>query len=375
MDNAKDDLKYWVALHTVTGIGRVRMQALEAHFGTMEAAWKGSPSELRAAGLDTRSLNAIVSARSRTDPDAEMERLERYKVKALTWKDPSYPPRLKEIYDFPPVLYIKGTLLPEDEWSVAVVGTRRATAYGREVAETLTMDLARNGIIIVSGLARGIDATAHRAALKAGGRTIAVEGCGLDMVYPGEHTNLAREILEHGALVSDYPLGTQPKAEHFPRRNRILSGLSLGTLVVEAGDDSGALITARLAMEQNREVFAVPGNILTPVSLGTNRLIQDGAKLVIDFRDILEELNLSANAKQMELPGLVAPTDVESVIMKYLAAQPVHIDELRRQSGLSIDIVSSSLAMMELKGLVKQVGGMTYILTREARAEYQTSVN
>ncbi len=282
------EVKYWVGFNLIAGIGRVKFSRLEEYFGDLERAWNAGLSELRRAGLDQKSVEAIVSRRPKISLDAEMERLERYKVRVLTLNDPAYPPRLKEIYDVPPVLYVRGALTAEDEWSVAVVGTRRTTAYGREVAERIVGELARSKVTIVSGLARGIDSVAHRAALEAGGRTIAVFACGLDIIYPAENLKLAQAIMEHGALISDYPLGTSPKAEHFPRRNRIMSGLSLGVLVVEAGEGSGALITANLALEQNRDVFAVPGSILSPVSRGTNRLIQDGAKLVRDVRDILE---------------------------------------------------------------------------------------
>ncbi|MEK7873717.1 MAG: DNA-processing protein DprA, partial [Chloroflexota bacterium] len=215
-----------------------------------------------------------------------------------------------------------------DEWAIAVVGTRRATAYGREVAERLAGDLARNGITVVSGLARGIDHVAHRAALEAGGRTIAVQACGLDMVYPAEHLGLAQQIAGQGALISDYPLGTKPRPEFFPRRNRIMSGVSLGVLVVEAPEGSGALITTSLAMEQNREVFAVPGSILTPASTGPHRLIQDGAKLVTSVEDILEELNLQASTRpvQMEMRELLPANDEEAELLRILGAGPAHID-------------------------------------------------
>jgi DNA processing protein len=272
------------------------------------------------------------------------------------------------------VLYVRGSLAPEDDWSLAVVGTRRPTYYGREVTEEIVGDLARNRITIVSGLAKGIDATAHRAALDSGGRTIAIFGCGLDVVYPSDHVKLAREIMERGALVSEFPLGTRPKAENFPRRNRIMSGMSLGVLVVEAGETSGALITARWALEQNREVFAVPGSVLSPASRGTNRLIQEGAKLVRECNDILEELNLTMAVQQMEVKELVPATETESLILKHLSSEPTHIDEVGRQCGLPIATVSSTLAMMELKGTVKQVGGMNYIMAREAREDYRVKV-
>jgi DNA processing protein len=268
--------------------------------------------------------------------------------------------------------------LPQDEWCLAVVGTRRPTLYGKQVTQELTSDLARRGVTIVSGLARGIDAEAHRTALEVGGRTLAVLACGLDIVYPGEHTSLAQQIVSRGALISEYPLGTQPKADHFPRRNRIMSGISLGTLVIEAGETSGALITARLALEQNREVFAVPGSILSPASRGTNRLIQDGAKLVRSYTDILEELNFTARVQpkpeQLEMKELLPVDDTESLLLKKLSAQPTHIDEICRNSGLPISVVSSTMALLEIKGLVKQMGSMNYVLAAEARAVYKVKV-
>jgi DNA processing protein len=303
-----------------------------------------------------------------------MEKLDRYGVKVLTWHDTDYPSRLKEIYDYPPLLYIRGSLLPEDEWCLAVVGTRRATVYGRQVTEEIVADLARSKITIVSGLAKGIDSVAHHSALEAGGRSIAVFGCGLDIVYPAENADLARRIMQQGALLSEYPLGTRPRADNFPRRNRIMSGLSLGVLVIEAGETSGAMITAHLALEQNREVFAIPGSILSPASRGTNHLIQEGAKLVSDYTDILEELNLTAVAQQVEMKELVPPSDTEFLLLKQLGAEPTHIDEVCRSSGLSISTVSSTLAVMELKGLVKQVGAMNYVLAREVREAYRVKV-
>jgi DNA processing protein len=223
-----------------------------------------------------------------------------------------------------------------------------------------------NRVTVVSGLARGVDAIAHRAALEAGGRTVAVLACGLDLVYPPEHRRLAEQIIEQGALVSDYPLGTQPRSEYFPRRNRILSGMSLGVLVVEGDVKSGALITAREALEQNREVFAVPGGIYSPNSRGTNKLIRESAaKLTLDVQDILAELNLSMAAHQIEMTELMPTDETESVLLQHLTAQPTHIDEVRRISGLPIAAVTSALAMLELKGLVRQVGRMNYVRTRD----------
>jgi len=370
----KKDIKYWVGFSLISGIGRVRFNQLENHFGNLENAWKATSAELKRSGLDNGSIRAITSWRPKISLEAEIEKLKRYGVKVLTWHDTDYPARLKEIYDYPPLLYIRGSLLPEDEWCLAVVGTRRATVYGRQVTEEIVADLARSKITIVSGLAKGIDSVAHHSALEAGGRSIAVFGCGLDIVYPAENADLARRIMQHGALLSEYPLGTRPRADNFPRRNRIMSGLSLGVLVIEAGETSGAMITAHLALEQNREVFAIPGSILSPASRGTNHLIQEGAKLVSDYSDILEELNLTAVAQQVEMKELVPPSDTESLLLKQLGAEPTHIDEVCRSSALPISTVSSTLAMMELKGLVKQVGAMNYVLAREVREEYRVKV-
>jgi len=369
------ELSYWVGFNIIPGIGRVKFSQLESHFGTLENAWHASAAELKQAGLDESTVNAISDWRPKIALDAEMEKLDRYGVQVLTYHDKDYPARLKEIYDYPPVIYIRGSLLPADEWCIAIVGTRRATVYGRQVTEEIVTDLVRNKITIVSGLAKGIDTIAHQAALEAGGRTIAICGCGLDIVYPAENARLARRIIQQGALISEYPLGTKPRAENFPRRNRILSGMSLGVLVTEGDETSGAMITAQLAVEQNREVFAVPGSILSPASRGTNRLIQEGAKLVRDYTDILEELNLTAVAQQLEMKEVLPETDTESLLMKKLSAEPTHIDEVCRTSGLPVATVSSTLAMMELKGLVKQVGPMSYVLAREVREQYRVKVD
>ncbi len=367
-------MKYWVGFSLIPGIGRVRLGQLEGYFGTLKDAWAASPSELKHAGLDGGTISAITSRRDKISLEAEMEKLIRHNVTVLNHHDPGYPSRLKEIYDYPPILYIRGSLLPEDEWCLAVVGTRRATVYGRQVTEEIVTDLAQSKITITSGLARGIDSIAHQSALAGGGRSLAVFACGLEIVYPSENTGLARDIMQHGALISEYPLGTRPRPENFPRRNRIMSGLSLGVLVVEAGETSGAMITAHMALEQNREVFAVPGSVLSPASRGTNYLIQEGAKLVRSYKDILEELNLMTIARQMELREVIPASDTESVLLKNLSAEPTHIDEVCRSSGLPIATVSSTLAMMELKGMVKQLGPMNYALSREAREEYRVKV-
>lgn len=366
-----DDTRFWVALNRIPGVGRVRFQALQSKFGNLADAWSASRSDLKAAGLEDRVVRAIVTERAKIDPDSEIQRLIEANVTPLTWDDPAYPRRLKEMDDPPPVLYVKGDLEDVDEFAVAVVGTRRPTPYGRQVAEEMSQQLTARGITVISGLARGIDAIAHRSALESGGRTIAVQACGLDLVYPPEHKKLAAQIVQKGALVSDYPLGTEPRGDYFPRRNRILAGMSLGVLVVEGDIKSGALITARIAVEQNREVFAVPGSIFSPQSRGTNTIISRGeAKLVRTIDDVLDELNLTVVPQQMQMRELVPATDTEAGILQHLSSEPVHVDEVCRQSGLPVSTVSSLLAMMELKGLVRQMAPMAYVKAREVRAPY-----
>jgi DNA processing protein len=365
------DTRFWVAFNRIPGVGRVRFQALINKFGSLSGAWQAGPADLKSAGLEDSVVRAITEHRPSIDPDTEMEAMEKAGVTAFRWDEPGYPALLKEIDDPPPVLYVRGQLTEKDAWSVAVVGTRRATPYGRQVADEMSHQLAANGITVVSGLARGIDAVAHKSALEAGGRTIAVLACGLDVVYPPEHKKLAAQIPEHGALVSDYPIGTEPRGDYFPRRNRIMSGMALGTLVVEGDIKSGALITARLAIDHNREVFAVPGSIFSPQSRGTNTIISRGeAKLVQKVEDVLEELNLTMVPQQMEMNELIPATDTEADILRHISKEPVHVDEVCRQSGLPVSTVSSLLAMMELKGLVKQMAPMAYVRARETRAPY-----
>jgi DNA processing protein len=360
-----DELKYWVAFNRIAGIGRVRYEAMISAFGILSVAWSASRNDLRSAGLDQQATRLIADKRDEIDPDGEIAAIAKAGITALTWDDPRYPTRLREIDDAPPVLYLRGDLASTDELAVAVVGTRRPTPYGRQVAEELSYQLAANRITVVSGLARGVDAIAHRAALQAGGRTLAVMACGLDMVYPPEHAKLSREIAEHGVLISEQPLGTQPRGDYFPRRNRILSGLSLGVLVVEADIKSGAMITARQALDQNREVFAVPGSVFSPQSRGTNAAIQRGeAKLVLTVEDILQELNLTTAPQQIEMQELVPATDTEAEVLRHISKEAVHIDDVCRESGLPAATVGSLLAMMELKGMVKQMGPAAYVKAR-----------
>jgi DNA processing protein len=292
-------------------------------------------------------------------------------IEPLARVDRRYPLRLREIDDAPPLIYVRGEWRPEDEWSVAMVGTRRATAYGRQVAGELSRALAAHAVTVVSGLARGIDTISHTAALDAGGRTVAVLAHGLGEVYPPENRGLADRIIERGALITDYPLGTKPRAEFFPRRNRILSGLTLGTVVVEGDYKSGAMITARLAGEQNRDVLAVPGSIHAPQSRGPLSLIRDGARPVMGVDDILEALNLTMIGSQLDFGRAAPPANEEELrLMAALSREPRHVDDVARDSGLAAGEVSATLALLELKGLVRDLGGMQFVRVRDEAAGY-----
>ena len=374
LDMDYNERKFWVSFNRIPGLGRARFSLLENRFGALSRAWEASSAELSDAGLDRKTVQSILRRRGSIDPDAEVAGLESQGVKAFTWHDDGYPPRLKEIYDLPPLLYVRGELLPGDERSIAIVGTRKPTAYGRQAAYQMTFDLARSGVTIVSGLARGVDGIAHRASIDAEQRTIAILAGGLDWIYPKEHRRLSEAITENGALVSEHPLGTRPAPGNFPRRNRIMAGMTLGTIVVEANRVSGALITARHALEQNREVFAVPGSILSPASEGTNALIRDSAaKLVTDHTDVLEELNLTYVEQQIEMKALFPENEDESQVLKHVTYDPVHVDEIVRTAGLPTSTVSSVLAMMELKSMVRHVGGMNYVRLKETQFQYDTA--
>ncbi len=348
----------------------MRFRLLLHTFGCAQEAWNAPRQALAETGLPASVLRNLLNLRAELDVQRVWDDIQAQGIQVLTWEDPAYPERLQSISQPPPVLYVRGTLLSDDAWAVAVVGTRRVTRYGRQVAEEIATGLARHGVTVVSGLARGVDGVAHRAALQAGGRTLAVLGCGVDHIYPPEHRSLAEDILQAGALVSDYPPGTPPDAANFPARNRIISGLSLATVVVEAGETSGALITARFAVEQGRDVFAVPGGIYAPLSKGPNRLLKQGAHPLLSVEDVLEALNLS-QVQQYRQARLALPDDpVERALLEHLCDEPLHVDELRALVNLPVAQVSAALTMMELKGLVRQVGAMHYVAVRETQAGY-----
>jgi DNA processing protein len=359
-----DERAYWVVLNTAAGIGPVRFQRLLEICGGAQGAWEASELELAAAGLERRTIESLRRLRQRTTPDAVADRLAQLGIRALTLLDPDYPTNLRQVADPPPVLFVRGRLLSEDERAVAVVGTRRATPYGRSVAERLARDLAHAGVTVVSGLAKGVDTVAHSAALQVHGRTVAVLGNGLDQVYPPENTGLARQIVETdaGALVSEFAPGIPPDAVNFPRRNRIISGLSLCTVIVEAGEKSGALITADFALEQGRDVLAVPGSIFNPNSAGTNQLLKQGATPVTSIEDILALISSQPSpfdAGPVARPVLDLGPD-EVAVREALDGEPRHVDELARRVGIDPGTLSGTLALLELKGLARQVGSMLY---------------
>ncbi len=364
--------RYWVGFSYVKGIGAVRFQTLLDYFGSAEAAWNAPADAWQATGLGQKTIDNFIQVRGQISLDLIWENILKHDIQVLTWEDEHYPRRLKEINQPPPVLYLRGAYLPQDEWCVALVGTRRMTPYGRMVTEDVVTALAANGVTVVSGLARGVDAAAHQAALNAGGRTLAVLGSGVDRIYPPEHRKMAEQIAAQGAVISDYPPGTPPEASNFPPRNRLISGLSLAVIVVEAGRKSGALITAQFAAEQGREVFAVPGNINAPHSAGPNNLIRDGATPLLSPGELLQALKLDQAPAQQAARQVFPAEAGEKRLLELLSSEPVHVDEIINRTGLPVEEVTATLTLMELKGLVRQVGGMNYVGVREIPEEYRT---
>jgi len=369
-----DDLRSWLILRAVAGLGDVGMCRLVQAFGSAESARRAPLDAIMTAGEVPRSVAEAIGR----GPDRETERavdreirtLERSRLVVLTYLDADYPSRLRTIHDPPPLLYVSGALEQRDQHAVAVVGSRKVSAAGRTVTEELSRDLAEAGFTIVSGLARGVDAAAHRGAVEAHGRTVAVLGCGVDQTYPPEHASLRARIEAGGAVVSELPLGAPPHGYHFPRRNRIISGMCLGVIVTEAAAQSGSLITARLAVEQGRDVFAVPGFVKAENSRGPNGLIKQGAKLVERAADIIEELlpQLEPSfrericARVPPAPSGGRPSDRNEVrIYDVLSTDPMHLDEVIAKAALPASEVAGLLLSMELKGSVRQLPGHSYI--------------
>jgi DNA processing protein len=366
-------LRPWLVLRAIPGVGDAILLKLVQAFGAPDAVLSASQSALEELGCRPPLVEAI---RRGPAPDAireldkELDQLQRRKVTVLTYLDTQYPAPLRTIPDPPPLLYVQGSLLETDRHAVAIVGTRKVSAAGRILAEELARDLAEMGFTIVSGLARGVDAAAHRGALVGKGRTLAVMGCGLDRTYPADHRQLRETIEQHGAVLSELPLGAAPHGYHFPRRNRIISGLSMGVVVTEAAIESGSLITARLAGEQGREVFAVPGFVKAEQSRGPNSLIKDGARLVESAKDILEELlpqlDPAFRARLAEGAGTVAQPKVpfsldETLVYDALSVLPQPVDEVIRRSGLPAAQVAAILLSLELKNCIRQLPGNEYV--------------
>jgi len=357
--------RYWLALRLVRGVGNVTYRELLERFQSPEAILQTSVAALIDAGIHSTVAQAIATFDQWKIVDTELQKLSRTNVRLVTRADDNYPVNLTHLHDPPPFLYISGDLLPMDRVAIAIVGSRSASTYGRAMARMLARGLAEKGVTVVSGLARGIDAEAHSATLAVGGRTLAVLGSGVDVIYPSEHRGLAQAVVKSGALVSEFALGTKPDAMHFPYRNRVISGLTLGTVVIEASEKSGSLITARCALEQNREVFAVPGNVTSERSRGPHRLIKDGAKLVEGVEDILSEIaptlvSVSAAPPPAPLPNLDPD---EKLLVNCLGDEPVHVDVLISKSGLGAARVLEVLLGLELKGEVTQLPGTQFALT------------
>jgi DNA processing protein len=361
----------WLALRGLPGVGPVLFHRLIQAFESPAQVFDTPLKELRAVrGISPAIAQTIRSFKAWDQVEEQLSRLKAFGARVLTFNDPHYPVRLKEIPFPPPLIIIKGEIKTEDSLALAIVGTRGASYYGTKACRNLARDLAHRGVTVVSGLARGIDTAAHQGSLEGGGRTLAVLGCGLDVIYPPENRELYNRISEHGALVSEYLLGAPPEAHNFPRRNRLISGLALGVLVVEAGGKSGALITAQFALEQGREVMAVPGPITSPTSLGPHRLIQRWAKLVQDVEDILVELPQagapvrSEGDRPVETPVSPRPASfrVDDPLLPLLGSEPLQLEELVQASDLPVPEVMSRLTLLELQGLVRELPGKCYVL-------------
>ncbi|MFH1266412.1 MAG: DNA-processing protein DprA [Planctomycetota bacterium] len=367
-NHPRDDLALTLQLSLIPGVGPRTRQALLERFGSAADVLQAPPSELQTVpGVGPKLTRKIVEARDEIDAEEEMAVCRAHGVTILTVDDDEYPRLLREIHDPPGVLFVKGNFQPQDALAVAIVGTRHATQYGLRQAERLAGSLARTGLTIVSGLARGIDAAAHRGALAAGGRTLAVLGSGVLNVYPPEHEKLADEVAAQGAVLSEAPTRAAPLSGMFPQRNRIISGLALGTVIVEAGERSGALITARHAMEQGREVFAVPGRVDDRTARGCHRLIRDGAKLVETADDVLEELGPLVEAapgddgQSVRHPAELTLNELEQKVLAAVGTESTLVDSIVADTGLAVPQVLSTISVLEMRRLVRRLSGSSVV--------------
>ncbi len=370
----KNDLKYWLALSFIKDTGPITIKRLLSAFQRPERILKASFNELmNIEDIGELRAKRIYKFNSWNIVEEELKKIKDHNIRILTYADREYPENLRHIDDSPIILYIKGSFIKDDRYAIAIVGSRLMTEYGRSMANKIASELSSLGITIVSGMARGIDTVAHKGALKAGERSIAVLGCGLDRPYPDENMELFEALSNSGAVISEFPLGTPPNKENFPKRNRLISGLSLGVIVVEAAINSGSLITASFALEQGKDVFAIPGNITSRQSEGTNFLIKKGAKLVQKVDDILEEIapqlkrliGSSKNSKEFFSKNLdkLEITDEEKAICNILGNEPKHIDIIVRETSMPTAKLSGLLLGLEIKGIIKQADGKRFYLS------------
>ncbi|MXX51261.1 MAG: DNA-protecting protein DprA [Chloroflexi bacterium] len=363
--------RYWLGLHLLPKFGIVKLSRLLAHFESPEALWVEPDTAILRLSLPRKLLYSFCAARQKIDLQRELDKVAAAGASLLSQDDAAYPALLRQLDDRPLLLYVRGQVMDADEKCLGVVGTRKPSKRGWDAANELSQELARQGVTIVSGLAHGIDAAAHRGALAGGGRTIAVLGCGIDKIYPRENSEIAEEVIASGAIFSELPIGSPPLPTNFLQRNRIISGLSHGVLVAEAPERSGALNTAHHALAQGRDVFAVPHGYYSISGRGCNRLIQDGAQLVMDASDILDALDMThLTAQTQRQAELIQPADTtESAILAQLDSDPSHVDEIVRETQLPASVVSGTLALMELKGLVETVGAMQYCRARNTNLQ------
>jgi DNA processing protein len=355
-----EEKKYWVALSTVPELGAKRIALLVESFGSAKKALAAPEKSLAETGLPSHALSSLLKVRNQIDPDREWRKLSALELGVITLADSDYPSLLRQIYDPPAILFYRGDLAVLDKPCIALVGARKATEYGKSAARKLAAELVRAGTVVVSGMARGIDSCAHIGALQANGTTVAVLGCGLDVCYPPENLQLREKIVRSGVILSEFPPGTQPKPQHFPMRNRIISGLSLATVVVEAAEKSGALITADCALEQGRDVFAVPGSIHSPLSRGCHRLLKDGAAMVEQAADILQYLGL-AEVQVNAVPGPAGLTPLQSRILAAMEFETVHFDEIVGRCQVKAPELAAALVELELAALIKKLPGNYFL--------------
>ena len=360
-------IEYWLALSSINGLGAVTFKNLISRYSDPQMVFSASYNDLlKVEGLKPNLAKLIKDFSDLEKVKEETDKISKLGLEFLVLTDPDYPERLYNTYNPPPFLYVNGKITQSDNRAIAIVGSRIPDMYGKKVTKQIAAELARNGITVVSGMARGIDSIAHSACLEAGGRTIAVLGSGIDVVYPPENKKLYKEISQNGAVLSEFPIGTKPESGNFPRRNRIISGLSLGVLVVQATEKSGSLITAEFALEQNREVFAIPGNIGSKLSNGTNKLIKKGAKLVNDVDDILEEIGGFIGTKTKKQPAAVVNLEqlepAQRLIYELLINEQLYVDQIIKMSNLNSSEVLTNLLSLEIKGIVNQLPGKYFQL-------------